>query len=333
MGDVSRPFWLFMLFSSVARKPLNGSSGLFRDGVRGSTVFNALTIALMPLLWVVFATIAAMEIMYYYVIGRRHARSPGMRLRSDLSGEQPVATFDPDDANLDWARIQRDYIDRGVPFVLRRVGGAPLSTVVPPASAVAEAFAAGRIRVAALPFLGAIDGLDELVGRLFPWSPRAYWPFWFLGRYSQGKAHIDLGPHTINCYFLRTGVKDVVLVPPEVTKHVALCTGCDGLYVDGSESEGREYLAALPYYHRLDLQPQSLLVFNNASCIHQFRNVQDASGHWPEALSIRVKHCASAEVRIWQHLVGDLAMCKRFSGVGVSQVLRAPPEDRDPKYL
>ena len=41
-------------------------------------------------------------------------------------------------------------------------------------------------------------------------------------------------------------------------------TGLDGLFIEGSESEGREYLQSLPYYYRVDLPPQSLLVFNNA---------------------------------------------------------------------
>ena len=51
-----------------------------------------------------------------------------------------------------------------------------------------------------------------------PTAWRAYWPLWFLGKYSQGKAHIDLGPHTVNCYFLKSGGKDVVVVPPEVCR-------------------------------------------------------------------------------------------------------------------
>ena len=49
-----------------------------------------------------------------------------------------------------------------------------------------------------------LPGLQPLLSKLFPTTFRAYWPLWFLGKYSQGKAHIDLGPSTFNCYYLQS---------------------------------------------------------------------------------------------------------------------------------
>ena len=70
--------------------------------------------------------------------------------------------------------------------------------MAPPAKALNEKFEEGCIRIHGLPYLGKLEGLDELIARVLPWSPRAYWPLWFLGSYSAGKAHIDLGPHVVN---------------------------------------------------------------------------------------------------------------------------------------
>ena len=308
-----------------------------RDPIRESFLYFALVSAAQPLLWIGFVILAVGELLTYFLIGRRWGRGRGATLRSGLSGELPVKFFDPDDPNLDWQWLRREYVDRGVPFVLRRSGSvssaAPLSSVSPPPSAVADAFTTGDIRVAGIGYLGDVPGIDEIVNKLFPYTPRAYWPLWFLGRYSQGKAHIDLGPHTQNCYYLRTGSKDVILIPPEVTRNTKLVTGLDGMYIDGSEADGREYLSKLPYYHRVFLPPQSMLVFNNACAIHQFRNIQSADGTWPQALSIRMKHCASCEPRIWEHLIACKSMVKRFSGVAISMMLQVPKEDRAANYL
>ena len=220
--------------------------------------------------------------------------------------------------------------------MLRRAGGAPLSAVEPPAAAVQGAFTSGCIRVAGLGMLEALPGLDELCRKLFPWSPRAYWPLWFLGNYSQGKAHLDLGPHVFNCYYLRRGVKDVLLIPPEVSKTISLQPGLDGLYIPDSEEEARGYKASLPYFYRVDLQPQSMLCFNNTSVIHQFRNQKDAEGFSPEALSIRIKHTCCPEPRVWRQMTFPTRALKawwRFTGVFVSNILGEPAEDREAKYL
>ena len=302
----------------------------------GSAMRDGLGLIMLPFVALAFILMTITDLIWYSV---RLLLWPSIApvYHKKFSGEQPIEFFDPDVLTAaDWARLRNEYIERGVPFVLRRAGGAPLSDIVPPASAVEGAFASGCIRVAPLSYMKRLPGLDEIIGRLFPWSVRAYWPLWFLGKYTQGKAHVDLGPHVCNCYFLRKGVKDVLLIPPEVAKIIPLTPGLDGMYIEGSESEKREYRGDLPYYYRVDLPAQSMLCFNNTSTIHHYKNCHEVDGSTPEALSIRIRHCCCPEPRVWCHMTLPWLALKpwwRFTGVAVSQLLSEPAEERDAKYL
>ena len=67
------------------------------------------------------------------------------------------------------------------------------------------------VAVTLVPYREALPGIDSLIAKLFatalPLSlpvPRAYWPLWFSGSYTQGASHIDLGNATTNVYFLAT---------------------------------------------------------------------------------------------------------------------------------
>jgi hypothetical protein len=292
--------------ASVAKKPSQGVSwrkvsaaARFGD----NPLHDGLGMIVFPFLVVAFVLIVIGEMLstlLSMLFWPSSTKPPAKH--ATASGEMKMDYFDPDDKDLDWAMLRREYIDRCVPFVLRRARGKPISSVAPPASAVKAAYSKDCIRVAPLGTLEPCPGVDELVAKLFPNTTRAYWPMWFLGRYSQGKSHIDLGPNTYNCYFLRKGVKDIVIGPPEVTKNIPFTPGIDGLYIPDSECEKREYLASLPYYYRVDLGAQEMLVFNNSSCLHHFRNVVDPKdGSHPEALTLRVKKTACADARIWKY--------------------------------
>ena len=305
----------------------------------GSVVSDALGLLLFPFVMAAFWVITPMEMLMDY--GRRllwPSSGPPRRPRPGLKGEQPIEFFDPDILMAsDWARLRDEYVHRGVPFVLQRAGNKPLSSVAPPVEAVTDATASGCIRVVTTTFLGPLPGLDELCAKLFPWSPRAYWPLWFLGRYSQGTAHVDLGPHVFNCYFLRSGSKDVLLAPPEVARDLDLAPGLDGLYIPESADEKRAYARSLPYYYRVDLPPQSMLCFNNTSTLHQFRNQVGTDGAMPEALSIRIKHTCCGDLRVWRQMTLPWRAVKpiwRFTGVFVAAgLLNLRSEDRDAKYI
>lgn len=306
----------------------------------GATSFtNLLSAMLFPFVAAGFITISLIEmLMYYGSLMLWPGSGPPSAPRPGLRGEQPIEVFDPAHlATADWSRLRHEYVHRGVPFILRRPGGAPLSTVAPPEEAVRGAFATGNIRVGRVPWFAKLDGLDELITSLLPYSPRAYWPFWFLGNYSQGTAHVDLGPHTFNCYYMRKGSKDVLLAPPEVAKSIPLAPGIDGLFVPGSADEERRYAKALPYYYRVDLLPESMLCFNNTSTLHQFRNHATADGSNPEALSVRIKHTCCGAPRVWAQMSLPWRAAKawwRFSGVFISfAALGDKSEDREAKYI
>ena len=125
----------------------------------------------------------------------------------------------------------------------------------------------------------------------------------------------------------------MVIVPPEVTRGVNVVTGLDGLYIPNSEEESRSYLKTLPYYYRIDLTEQSMLIFNNSNSIHQFRNVVTADGTLPEALSIRIKYNRLCDPRVWKHLVLDRKLWWRFTTVAANQFFHELSEDRDAVYL
>ena len=77
-----------------------------------------------------------------------------------------------------------------------------------------------------------------------------------------------------------------------------------------------------------------MLVFNNSSCIHQFKNVNAPDGTPPQALSVRIKYSVGTDHRCWNNLMFNTGAWWRFSGVAISKtLLNEPAEDRDPKYL
>lgn len=319
-----------------AKAKLVSSDTPFGDSLHS----DMLCVLLSPFVAMFFVATCACEALVYHVSARLWPRSapPPHPLRG-VKGELAVEVFDPDVlGRKDWKRLRDEYVHRGVPFVLRRADGAPLSSVAPPAGGEAtEEHAADHIRVVMMPMWQSLPGLDELCAKLLPWSPRAYWPLWFLGNYSQGQAHVDLGPHVFNCYFQCSGTKDVLLAPPEITKTLDLAPGVDGLFIPGSEGEARTYVARLPYYYRVDLAPQSMLCFNSTSTLHQFRNHPAEDGSTPQALSIRLKHTSCGEPRVWRQMTlpwRSFAPVWRFTGVFVSNTLLGhSSEDREAKYL
>jgi hypothetical protein len=214
------------------------------------------------------------------------------------SGKLEMDHFDLD-SGLDFAMLRREYVDKSIPFVLYRSSGKPLSEAALPEDVRAKS-QQDSIRITYLPFFGKIPGLDDLVTKLLPpFTPRAYHPLWFSGAYKQGTAHIDLGPATVNFYFMKSGMKDVIIVPTEVSRGVTgLARGMDGIHWDGSANPERAYLKTLPYYYNVVLKPQTMLVFNNSGSIHHFCNIYASDGSPPEALSLRMLYSMNCDPRI-----------------------------------
>lgn len=224
---------------------------------------------------------------------------------SEAHAERKEATqievFDPD--ACDFNMLRKQYVDKGIPFILRRKGGAMISEASPP-EAPDESVQTGNISVMSDSMSAKFPGIDEIIKKVLPSTWRAYWPLWFQGNYKSGLAHVDLGPGTCNFYFLKRGKKDVIIAPYEVTRELKLKTGIDNLYIPGS-SGNHDYLGSLDKYYRVMLEEQSILIFNNAGCLHHFTNVIE-EGITPIALSVRCKHALGSDPRGWLHLALDL---------------------------
>ena len=238
-------------------------------------------------------------------------------------GANPVEVFDP--LTADWGRLRRLYVEAGIPFVLRHADGRPFMPVDELPDNVQRNLAAGAdnstldstsgfIRILFGKWCAPLPAVDAVRQKLLPWSWRAHWPIWFLGNYTGGFAHVDLAPACINLYLLVQGRKDVVIVPPTETRKTHLVAGCDSMYIPGS-AKSRAWLeegdacGGAGHYHVV-LEGQSLLVFNNTQCIHQFFNAGDVQSC---ALSTRVKCPVYKDSRATLHLAANPYVWWRFA--------------------
>jgi len=212
-----------------------------------------------------------------------------------------IKIFDPDTCN--YKMLREDYLNNGIPFILQKPDGQPISNISPPRFA-SDDCQEGDISVIADKFKVPLPGIDEIVKKLIPHTFRAYWPLWFQGNYSSGLAHVDLGPGTCNFYFLKRGKKDVVILPFDSTRKLTLATGIDNIHIPGSAGN-HDYLSTVDKYYRVLLQEQSILVFNNSGCLHHFTNIIE-EGITPIAVSNRCKYAYGSDKRGWMHLAGNL---------------------------
>lgn len=243
----------------------------------------------------------------------------------------PIEIFDPD--TCDYKQLRRNYLDKGVPFILQKANGEPISNASPPKTA--DDAPEGSISVLADNFNVRLDGIDQIVKKLLPTTFRAHWPLWFQGNYKSGLAHIDIGPGTTNFYWLKRGKKDVVIAPFEVTRHLTLSTGIDNVHIPGSAGN-HDYLSTLDSYYRVTLEEQSILVFNNSGCLHHFTNIVE-DGITPIALSNRCKHAYGSDPRGWLNLAGNLKVWYGMTDHAVDLQTRGdqvrPAEEADRKSV
>eukprot|EP00978_Attheya_sp_CCMP212_P027509 scaffold92129_cov50-Attheya_sp.AAC.1 len=223
---------------------------------------------------------------------------------SELPGAQeatPIEVFYIEDA--DWKKLRNQYVNKGIPFILRKKDGSQISDAMPPEEADPNS-PVGNISVLADSMTRKFENIDDIVKKVLPHTYRAYWPLWFQGNYKSGLAHVDLGPGTTNFYCLQRGKKDVVIGDYDVTRHLHMKTGIDNLYIPGS-SGNHDYLQRLSKYYRVTLEANSILIFNNSGCVHHFTNVIE-EGVTPIALSVRCKNAMGSDPRGWLHLAADL---------------------------
>jgi len=229
----------------------------------------------------------------------------------------PIEIFDPE--TCDYKYLRKEYLDKGIPFILQRTDGKPISNASPPRT-TDDDDTEGCISVQADNMNVKLDGIDPIVKKLLPLTFRAHWPLWFQGNYKSGLAHVDLGPGTTNFYWLKRGKKDVIIAPFEVTRKLTLTTGIDNIHIPGS-ADNHDYLKDLDMYYRVTLTEQSLLIFNNSGCLHHFTNIIE-EGVTPIALSNRCKHAYGSDPRGWMNLAANLKvwynMASHFAGLASS---------------
>jgi hypothetical protein len=212
----------------------------------------------------------------------------------------PVAHFDPDRlTDQDWMQLRSDFIERSVPFVLRRAGGATLSTYEPPPHAM-RGIRAGMVRTVFdfESYYRHLPGISEAQERLFPGAAREAPPLWLVGGYKSVGAHMDATRSTFNMLFVKQGCKDVVIVPREETERLEVVSKVDRIMLSGDMSlDSRAWTADLKSYWHVVLEPQSLLVYNLNGCIHHFINEQ-VGDEFPVAVSVRPRTWGTADPRV-----------------------------------
>jgi hypothetical protein len=98
----------------------------------------------------------------------------------------------------------------------------------------------------------------------------------FRGKYISGITHIDISK-TYNFYYMRKGIKEVLIIPLEFEKYVNMSYGIHNVYVRDETSNSHnistlKWLDNIPYYYRFYLKEGEILIFNNSGCLHKFVN-------------------------------------------------------------
>ena len=92
----------------------------------------------------------------------------------------PIQIFHIENAN--WKELRVNFIEKGIPFVLRRKDGAAISNAAPPRGPDPKD-PEGNISVLSDSMRAKYDNIDVIIKKLLPRTFRAYWPLWFQVRY------------------------------------------------------------------------------------------------------------------------------------------------------
>jgi hypothetical protein len=88
----------------------------------------------------------------------------------------PIQIFHIECAN--WKELHDNFIEKGIPFVLRRKDGAAISNAAPPLGPDPED-PEGNISVSSDSLKVKYENIDGIIKKLLPRTFRAYWPLWF----------------------------------------------------------------------------------------------------------------------------------------------------------
>ena len=230
--------------------------------------------------------------------------------KTKMTGHLPIPTFEIDSPDWTWDSLRNDYIKNGIPFILKpsKVSG-PITTYCPPgfdektgkwADGVESE---GFMEIRMLPLSTRVPGLyDEIFYKLLPFAAPPI-PLVLAGNYNGADCHIDSNPNGTNCYLMMRGSKDVVIIPPHLSRKVPLIVGKDSLAVAGS-IDNYKYLDQVEAYYRFTLEEGQLLFFHHSACLHHFARANDKSEATPIAMSFRLYNFyydRGADLRVWLH--------------------------------
>jgi hypothetical protein len=88
----------------------------------------------------------------------------------------PIQIFHIEDAN--WKQLREQFVDKGIPFILRRKDGAVISNARPPQEPDPNE-PAGNISVSSDSLTAKYENIDDIIKKVLPYTFRAYWPLWF----------------------------------------------------------------------------------------------------------------------------------------------------------
>ena len=102
-----------------------------------------------------------------------------------------------------------------------------------------------------------------------------FWPAVFMARFQGGYkscvAHIDSGSN-YNFYYMRSGSKQVTLIPPEFSQEVPLENGHDSVYVKDSEKDFENFGYRYTAHWWFKLVAGDVLIFNNCAMTKYLKN-------------------------------------------------------------
>jgi hypothetical protein len=94
----------------------------------------------------------------------------------------PVQIFHIEDAN--WKQLRKQFVDKGIPFILRRKDGAAISNARPPQEPDPNE-PAGNISVSFDSLTTKYGKIDDIIKKVLPYTFRPHWPLWFQVRYKK----------------------------------------------------------------------------------------------------------------------------------------------------
>ena len=233
-----------------------------------------------------------------------------------MKGHLPIPTFEIDSSDWTWDSLRNDHVKKGIPFILKpsKVSG-PIAKYCPPNYDEKT----GNWKDSITPKVGCLDmrtqslfarvpGLHtEIIDNLLPWATPSV-PLIIAGNYKRGDCHVDTVPNGTNCYWMMRGSKDIVIVPPHITRKTPLCGAKEHILIVPGSIDGYDYLNDLEAYYRFTLEEGQLLVFHHTACLHHFGMAKEPKSDTDTPIAIAFQnfnfyYAKGADPRCWYRVL------------------------------